>query len=277
MVTELISVLFISLSSQTDRGLILRLDSDYESYNFVSDTGRDINCKRYIGNDTPVDYPSASNYLSATKVGNPSFNYNCHSFAWRYKGNLNNIDSTTNCVIDDETQFLGNPEYSGTFCYYEHIYDEIYPSSFPFYFPILQGDIIVYIKNDIIGDFIEEGNAHSAYVITPSTSFASIVVRSKWGKYGTYEHNALDCPYYNPQIIYGNTIYPERQISVFRLMHYYGYSYINPYLHNKHSICCTTVSENEAHRFGDSNGHLICLDCLYDTGIILYNTEDPSL
>lgn len=39
MVIGFISVLFLCLSSQMDRGLILRLDSDYESYNFVSDTG----------------------------------------------------------------------------------------------------------------------------------------------------------------------------------------------------------------------------------------------
>ncbi|MCR5308915.1 MAG: hypothetical protein K6E21_02250 [Bacilli bacterium] len=279
MVQELFLIICFSLSTRNINGRSFSVDyTKYQDDSFISYTGKNISSFIYIGNETPTDFLDISRFPNAIKVAEPSFKYNCHSFAWRYRGNLNNINNYTNCIINNEGQFLQDPDYLGTFCYYTVIYGSVFPSSFPFISPLLTGDIIVYENTDYGGAMNMDGNSHSAYVIAPSTSFSGTLVRSKWCEHGVYEHYALECPYYQEQtILPGNDIVPETTFSVYRLMHYYGYTSVNSYVHNKHSICCTTISENEPHRFGDSNGHLVCLDCLYDTGIILYEEEDPSL
>lgn len=113
--------------------------------------------KREITRQLALDFPNAE------KIGDPTFNYNCHSYAW-YK------QSTSNTVWIPSAEPYTKDKY-----YTE--YDERIPRSG------MKG----YYKNGI----------HSAVSIGPRTDNGMQVhyVKSKWGPAGLYEHAYSYGPY----------------------------------------------------------------------------------
>ena len=98
---------------------------------------------------------------SATRVGDASPKYNCHSYAWY-------MQSTENPYwMNDPSAY-----------YIDGSYMEVSEPSV--------GDRICYFKSN-------GKNDHSGIVISISDN--EIRIRSKWGSYGLYEHSIYDCIY----------------------------------------------------------------------------------
>ncbi|MDE7385486.1 MAG: hypothetical protein K2M84_06995, partial [Anaeroplasmataceae bacterium] len=119
-------------------------------------------------------FPKATRLRSATRK------YNCHSYAWY-------SSSTSN------TYWMDDP----SLYYKDGSYTEVRTPQ--------NGDIICYFDdNGTPNDFSDDTNLHSGIVISYNSSVSSngicgnsnqVVVRSKWGAYGLYEHNGDYCPY----------------------------------------------------------------------------------
>lgn len=114
-------------------------------------------------------------YPNVIELSEPTKNYNCHSYAFYSQDVNNNI------------AWISNP----TIYYSDYSYDEITN-----YTEIKKGDIICYFdKNNV--------NKHSAIVeridgiIMNNTVeyMSNLVVSSKWGEFGLYQHKGDYCPY----------------------------------------------------------------------------------
>ena len=127
-------------------------------------------------------------YPQAQRLYSASARFNCHSYAWYSQQCSNNI------------YWMNNPE--------NYILDQTYYAvDTP-----RPGDIICYYDDNGTIDYIDDDeNLHSGIVvtydstITPSSLIGGapnqVVVRSKWGAAGLYEHNGDYCPYvYIPSI-----------------------------------------------------------------------------
>ena len=102
-------------------------------------------------------------YQTAHKLREPTYNYNCHSYAWYSQDENNNI------WIDFPNAFLEDGTYPQTVW--------------------AVGDRIVYYN--VFGVPTHSG------IITNITgnTISQITVTSKWGPYGLYEHQGDDCSY----------------------------------------------------------------------------------
>ena len=127
-----------------------------------------------------IDYPLATRLASATE------RYNCHSYAWYSQ------DITTN------NYWMPSPEQY--YDEYDMSYTEIDSSDVP-----RAGDIICYFDNrGTIGDESDDKNMHSGIVLSYDTSIPinnvcgnsnQVLVVSKWGDAGLYQHMGDYCPY----------------------------------------------------------------------------------
>lgn len=103
----------------------------------------------------------ASRYPNATKLRSASYKYNCHSYAWY------STSSSNSWWMNYPTKYMTDGSYKKTTS----------PSR----------NQKVYYPNP--------GNEHSG--IITSVSGSKIKVTSKWGAFGLYEHNEMDCPYFS--------------------------------------------------------------------------------
>ena len=112
-------------------------------------------------------------FPDATRLSSATARYNCHSYAWYSQNTSSNV-----C-------WMNNPEYY----YNDYSYDEVLEPRC--------GDIVCYFN--IYGE-----NIHSGIVLSYNSSIQSnnvcgnvnkVVVKSKWGPAGLYEHRGDQCPY----------------------------------------------------------------------------------
>lgn len=117
--------------------------------------------------------------FGGTLRSNPTTRYNCHSYAW-YSRNV----ETNQYWIDDPTNFYSNGKY-----------EEVTAPQV--------GDIICYFDDRGTTTTADDMNLHSGVVtmVLGGTFDGSVddtnrlVVWSKWGKSGLYQHNGYKCPY----------------------------------------------------------------------------------
>ena len=117
---------------------------------------------------------SDNDSIGATRIGNPTAKYNCHSYAWYKKSgsvNLYWIDSIDEFIADNECSLVD----SGTSSTSAQV-----------------NDIIVYLNQ-------KNARVHSG-VISAVSSSGELTVESKWGKAGVYSHRVNQVPAaYRPQ------------------------------------------------------------------------------
>lgn len=119
-------------------------------------------------------------YPNVTRLGNATAKYNCHSYAW-YSQNGSN------------TYWMNNPSPY----YTDNSYLEVTTP--------MQGDIICYFDdNGTPNNYADDTNLHSGIVVEYDPSILSngicsnsnqVIVKSKWGVSGLYQHKGDDCPY----------------------------------------------------------------------------------
>lgn len=135
-----------------------------------------------ISDDLVSEFNSivASQYPNSIRLGNATAKYNCHSYAWYSQSSSNSY-------------WMNYPS-----PYYEdNSYLEV---STP-----MQGDIICYFDdNGTSNNYADDSNLHSGIVVSYDSSISSngvcgnsnqVVVKSKWGAYGLYQHRGDQCPY----------------------------------------------------------------------------------
>ena len=165
--------------------------SDTESSYVYTPNGSAVAVKEldYITEDANLDSNyianAAANYGVISTISGPTTKYNCHSFAW-YSQNYD-----LNCYwMDDPSTYYSDSSYISSdaaenyiLCYYAKMY-----------YTLLDGTLI----SDIV-----TVNSHSAIITHVGSNFNkndistldSIMVTSKWGAWGLYEHYGDDCPY----------------------------------------------------------------------------------
>lgn len=145
----------------------------------------------------------------ATRISTATGIYNCHSYAWYSR-------STSNPYwMDDPSAY-----------YTDGSYVEVNtPKS---------GDIICYFDdNGTPNDFSDDINIHSGIVLSYDSSISpngvcgtsnQVVVRSKWGACGLYEHNGDYCPYVSK---YASSLIDAEYVKYYR--RHPGHNYIDHY------------------------------------------------
>ena len=167
----------------------------------------------------------AEHYENSTLKGPPTKKYNCHSYAWHLQ------DSSNTYWIDDSAELL---KYIADYSYFEIINPD--PED------LQPGDIVVYIHSQGAPSEEDDYWLHSAVVKSVlgdcepgTTTIASIIVKSKWGKGGLYEHNGYECSY---------TEYAEEadaeNYNPNEVADYYRY-----FRQHDHNICVSTIPMND--------------------------------
>ena len=177
-----------------------RTSGDYDYYPVTLPGGKVLDGEKYVGSSTPGNYPSISNYSTASLLYGSSYKYNCHSFAWYLHGDINSHNPQL--CFDYSSDFrVKTPSCAR----------KLRASENP-----QVGDIVVYYNPY---DMTEE--THSAIItsVSSGTAHNQITVKSKWREYGVYSHKLSDCPYYFDQTN-GNTHY-QSVIEYYRLSHIY--------------------------------------------------------
>lgn len=214
--------------------------------------------KNDLNDFTDTYYPSATRIYTATAL------FNCHSYAWY------NSDVTTNDYwIDDPSAF-----------YTDGSYDEVFTPQV--------GDIICYFDDKgTPNNYSDDENLHSGIVISFDSSITSnnicgnanqVIVESKWGPCGVFQHSGDYCPY--TSLFYGNADY----VRYYRHSHSFTDAY-SFYSYTQHqSFCCCGEYELDPHvcRSGDSyfiGGHIysICIYCLRIIDISTYPVVIESI
>ena len=105
------------------------------------------------------------------------------------------------------------------------------------------------------------------------TSASSIMVRSKWGSWGTYEHGIFNCPYYVAPM--GSIT--ESRIKICRQINHSSKTYYqyNTLQHRAVANCCGRETY-EAHSFSYISGHYQCTLCGYTALINKGETGDNN-
>ena len=184
----------------------LRYNPVYQSITLTTISGNTISGLILTGADDSVNYPNCSTvYPNAHKISNGTYAYNCHSYAWYYRGTYNSADKMW---INDPSTYA-----TSTHCY--SLIDSGVQYSSISSVDIHVGDIITYqaLPNDQMN--LQYLNVHSAIVTSVSNS--TITVRSKWGFYPVYEHALNECPYYSGKLDNGTTYY--RSFNIYRPLH----------------------------------------------------------
>lgn len=220
-------------------------------------SGKPVNSAwRYIGSAGPVEYPNASKFSSARKVGSASWFYNCHSYAWYFSGNTAGISQSELLGIDDPGDFIKAPT-----C-----------ASRTFTTP-RAGDLAVYHPCDNCRT--GEPPSHSAIITSVDgnwNEYGKITVRSKWGPHGVYTHRLSDCPYYDFRCT--NHCNFTTRISYYRIAHQYTvFEQFNHEYHIVRCYLCGGGSYKRQHTYRFSNGRYQCTICGYSTSVAPYSYE----
>lgn len=107
----------------------------------------------------------ATVYPNAARLGQATYNYNCHSYAWYNQSTSNQY-------------WMPVPSYY----WQDGSYTQISASNKQ------NGDKLY--MNGIYGD-------HSGVINGPNSNIGLTYIRSKWGYLGLYSHKVVDCPYYH--------------------------------------------------------------------------------
>lgn len=160
-------------------------------------------------------------YIGNTRVSSASSKYNCHSYAW-YSQNI----GTNNWWMPYADEY-----------YDDYSYQEITDIS-----NVQVGDRIIYLNSN--GKNVHSGIVISLIGTTPNgiCGYANcVVVQSKWGALGLYNHIGDLCPY----TAFYNSAYPEAvSVKFYRLSnHSHVYSYIDFDDDNYHykTCSCSTI------------------------------------
>lgn len=174
-----------------------------------------------------------------TKLANPTDLYNCHSYAWYYKG----LVSYTNPIVNN--YWIDDPENFIVDRYIEIDLDDAQPN-----------DILTYWQGNNL--------THSAIVSSTTSDFYidgavfNLIVRSKWGTGWLAEHRASICDYYRS----------DTTLKVYRSNSHVHIAkrYINEtaYCHYGTCIGCQAFFR-EAHSFYILNNKYYCWDCNYES------------
>ncbi len=135
-------------------------------------TSSDIDFSTSEINSLNAEYAEA--YPNATRLGNPSKKYNCHSYAW-YSQSTSNI-----YWMNNPSKYMTDGSYSEV----SKIHTDV-------------GDRMVYFLST---DGTNTGINHSAVIVSYvdyPRSKRTFVVKSKWGQLGLYKHSWADGPYMN--------------------------------------------------------------------------------
>lgn len=140
----------------------------------------------YHINDT-VDNASSANscfanmFPRANRIGNPTYNYNCHSYAW-YSASTSNY------------YWMDNPsKYWTDGSYYAYTPGSSIAANTRVLFKMSSGASVQ--------------NWHSVFIRTSqstSSNYAYTVAESKWAQYGLYQHYLLDHPFATNTSYFGN-------------------------------------------------------------------------
>ena len=186
------------------------------------------------------------NFSNITKIGEPSYKYNCHAYAWYYQ----NYSTISAKISANENVYFN--QYPTLFMNDSHTTTVLSQNN------IQVGDIVVYWAEPEL-DENGEGDlepVHSAIVYSISSS-GNITCISKWGYYGLYIHDidnvpdgyisttGVQCTYYR---------YTQGQHS--------SLVYSNPDA-TYHTVSCSKCSYSflETHTLNETN--TLCTKCLY--------------
>ncbi len=179
-------------------------------------------------------------YPEAMLIDDPTVKYNCHSYAWYSQEYTSNI-----YWIDDPSEYFEDYRVVST--------------------PQV-GDIVYY----------NTASSHSAIVVSVpngSNNLSDIVVQSKWGPEGLYEHEIDQCSYYTDEddlVFYR----PRNHTHTFTETNY------NIYWHKKYCTGCG-VTIWEEHVYSnltsmDSSSHTLSCDCGRVFSVLPHNQDLTS-
>ena len=106
-------------------------------------------------------------YPNAIKLGEPTWNYNCHTYAW-WKPN-----TTGQYWIEDPSPYWKDGSY-----------------------------IPISVNNYYVGDKVVYPSDHSAIVAVKNSNYTISTLKSKWGAFGLYQHKLVDCPYWTGSVAF---------------------------------------------------------------------------
>lgn len=140
----------------------------------------------YHWSETVDDAATANSYFDsvfprANRIGNPTYNYNCHSYAWY------NASTSNYYWMDDPSKYWTDGSY------YSYT-----PGS-----SIAANTRVLFKRTSNAG----VQHWHSVLVRTSQSTvsnYAYVVAESKWAHYGLYEHYLLDHPFATNTSYFGN-------------------------------------------------------------------------
>lgn len=241
--------------------------------------GRTLPYLRYTGNETPGSHTGLSQYPSATWVAGASNYYNCHAFAFTFRGSVSGYPSSYRLWLQDPGALWGDSA-----CCYEAIIEQKDPTKISSS-SVQVGDIVVWHYLDEQAS-MNEGTLNGSYPhsgIISKKKNGKIYVKSKWGEYPVYEHELNDHPWAFEIIGGGYNHGPQerRPVTVLRPKHAVDIS-INPalgkYLVNNsstHYLLCADCGRKkvgtEAHTFIQYGSIRKCSKCGYQDAPINSN------
>lgn len=193
---------------------------------------------------------SDSEFPLAVRISSASNHYNCHSYAW-YSQN----------VLDNHYWINSPSKYYDDGSYYEVSFNDVQPR-----------DRICYY--DVTGYNLHSGIVSKVLDVEPNnvcSSSNTVIVQSKWGNYGLYQHYGDYCPYVSTFDGSG------KYVKYYRLnnnhLHSYTYKNMDEYYHYEICECATLLFK---HRFVENRVHhrmisplyiseYVCEDCGYFT------------
>ena len=204
----------------------------------------------YLDDLSDEEISSAYNYVRdeypyATFLSSATNRYNCHSYAWYSQD------------VDTNEYWIPDPK---TF-YEDHSYCTVSTPQV--------GDIICYFNNMGTTDTSDDFNVHSGIVTAVSSGTSNnvcgtadlVTVTSKWGSYGLYSHNGLDCPY-TP-----NNGGEADYVKYYRSEHNNRLDFLNG---EQHLSICRSCNYTQClpHEYSisqdDSTNHLLTCGCGFD-------------
>lgn len=240
---------------------------------FTFYTEADVNCSTLDGNRVilykakselesstinQIKNSVASSYPNVTAIADPTSKYNCHSYAWYSQSSQNVywVNDPTPYTTDSHNTKLSAPTV---------------------------GCICVYLDSN-------NEPLHSAVVISV-TSSTNFTVRSKWGKWGLYEHayddvpssykangTSVKCEFYKRATSHTyasayaqyNTTYHTRMCTVCNHIGYFNHNYtVTKYDSALHYLKCKNCSytTSASHTFNTLTG--ACTTCSYSGAGVL--------
>lgn len=171
---------------------------------------------------------------NAVLLSNPSYLYNCHSYAWYLQNPQHNL-----LWIEDPSQYIVDYSY----------YEITSPSN------VQVGDVIYYLN--YYGEPIHSGRVSQLLGGTSNNVCGSanlFQVTSKFGNCGLYSHRGDECPYtsYNPSLSSGQIATSSH---FYRILpnHVHSWNYMK-HSNSKHlSYCACSYSFLEDHNWLQNN------------------------